>query len=264
MSTRTHRFAPGRARGVTLIELMVTLAVATLLLGGLLTIVMNSRTTFYNQNALAQLQDSERMAMTMIGDVVQQAGYYTDPTTNTLALALPADALFPSAGRSITGTQQAAAPEDTLSIRYLTAPQDGIINCIGSSNPNPLGGANTLYENTFAIDANGNLVCTLSTNGVAAAPAVLIGAIGGTTGNPQPAIQNMQVWYGVQANTALGNGAMDSWLRAGEMTATLWRQVIAVKVILWFTNPIAGAPNQPPTLRVERVIGVMNRGGVKT
>ncbi|MBS0394479.1 MAG: PilW family protein [Proteobacteria bacterium] len=250
--------APRCARGVTLVELLVTLAIAAFLLGGLLTIVTNTRTTFGNQNALAQLQDSERLAMTLLGDVVQQAGYFPDPTTNTLTSALPADLLFPVAGRSISGLQQGGAPEDSILVRYMTAPGDGIINCTGGSNPVGAG-APVLYENVFSIDANGNLVCSL--NG--AAPVVLIGAVGGTA-NAFPAIQNLQVWYGVQTNTALGNGAVDSWLRANEMTATFWNNVIAVKLVVFFSNPLWGQPNQPQTIRVERVVAVMNRGGVKT
>ena len=49
------------------------------LLGGLLTIVQTNRAVFGNQNQLALLHDSERMAMTLIADVVQSAGYFPDP-----------------------------------------------------------------------------------------------------------------------------------------------------------------------------------------
>jgi type IV pilus assembly protein PilW len=241
---------------VTLIELLVSMAIAVFLLGGLLVIVQNTRKTFGSQNQLAQLQDSQRLAMTMIGDVIQSAGYFPDPTTNTSATALPADGLFPSASRSVTGTRQGGAPEDTLSIRFLTANNDGIINCTGSTNAT---GGPQLYENTFAIDANGNLVCVL--NGQ---PAVTLITGPVVNGVQQPAITNMRVFYGVQTNTALANGAVDSYLRANEMTATYWNNVVAIKVILFFTNPLANQPNQPATIRVERVVGVMNRAGVKT
>jgi len=259
----THRAAsPRRQRGVTLVELMVSMGIAVFLLGGLLVIVQNTRNTFGAQNQLAQLQDSERLAMSLIGDVVQSAGYFPDPTTNTASSALPADALFPVAARSISGSRLAGTPEDVLAVRYLTANNDGIINCTGNSNNT---GANLLYENLFAIDANGNLVCSL--NGQA--PVTLIaGPI--VNGVQLKAITNMRVFYGVQTNVALANGAVDSYLRANEMTASNWNNVVSVKVILFFTNPLAAqagqppTPGQPATIRVERVIGVMNRAGVKT
>lgn len=258
MSRLPNRRAPGprRQRGVTLVELMVSMGIAMFLLGGLLVIVQNTRNTFGSQNQLAQLQDNERLAMTLIGDVIQSAGYFPDPTVNTAALALPADALFPAAGRSISGTRLGGAPEDSLAIRYMTANNDGIINCTGNTNTS---GGNQLYENQFSIDANGNLVCSL--NGQA--PVTLIaGPI--VNGVQLPAITNMQIFYGVQSNTALANGAVDSYLRANEM-AGYWNNVIAIKVILFFTNPIYTPTNgQPQTLRVERVVGVMNRTGVKT
>ena len=259
MSHPTRRRIPhprARERGVTLIELMISMGIAIFLLGGLLMIVQNTRNTFTSQNQLAQLQDSERLAMSLIGDVVQAAGYFPDPTTNTAASAMPADAAFPIAAQSINGVHQVAAPQDTLSVRYMTANNDGVINCTGGSNTT---GANQLYENVFSIDAFGNLVCSL--NG--AAPVTLIaGPI--VSGVQLPAITDMRIYYGVQTNTALGNGAVDSYLRAQEMTNVYWLQVVAVKVILLFTNPLAAQPGQPPTLRIERVVSVMNRAGVKT
>jgi type IV pilus assembly protein PilW len=248
MSPQRHRRRPlpRRARGVTLVELLVSMAIAVFLLSGLLVIVQNTRNTFGSQNQLAQLQDNERLAMTLMGDVIQAAGYFPDPTTNTAAGAMPADGAFPVAGQPIIGARQAGAPEDQITVRYMTASGDGIINCTGNTNTS---GATRLYENAFAIDANGNLTC--SVNG--AAPVILISGI-----------QNLQIFYGVQTNTAVGNGAVDSYMRANEMTATYWNNVISVKVRVFFTNPLANLPNQPAVILVERVVGVMNRGGVKT
>jgi len=257
MSTLTTRrtTGPRRQRGVTLIELMVSMGIAMFLLGGLLVIVQNTRNTFGSQNQLAQLQDNQRLALSLLGDVIQSAGYFPDPTTNTAVSALPVDGLFPAAGRALSGSRQGGAPEDTLSVRYLTANNDGVINCNGGSNTT---GATQLYENTFSIDANGSLVCSL--NG--AAPVTLIaGQI--VNGVQQPAITNMRIFYGVQTNIALADGAVDSYLRADEM-AGYWQQVISVKLVLFFANPLAGQPGQPATIRVERVVGVMNRAGVKT
>ena len=71
-------------RGFTLIEILIALLIGLFLLGALLTIVQANRTVFGNQNKLAQLQDGERMAMTVMADVIQSAGYFPDPTTNTL------------------------------------------------------------------------------------------------------------------------------------------------------------------------------------
>ncbi len=61
------------ARGFTLVELMVTVAIALFLLGGLLTIVQTVRRANMSQQALAQLQDEQRFALTVITDGFEQS-----------------------------------------------------------------------------------------------------------------------------------------------------------------------------------------------
>ena len=82
LATKRLRSAP-RARGFTLVELMVTVAIALFLIGGLLTIIQNVRNRYTDQQALAQLQDQQRFAMGIITDIVQQAGYFPDPPLRT-------------------------------------------------------------------------------------------------------------------------------------------------------------------------------------
>ncbi len=77
-------------------------------------------------------------------------------------------------------------------------------------------------------------------------------------------IQSLKILYGVKTDFTADNGAVDSYLKASEMTAANWNNVISVKVTLTFLNPLAGQPNQPATIAFQRVVGVMNRAGVKT
>src|SRR5580692_11556731 len=91
-----------RNRGFTLIEILIALVIGLFLMGALLTIVQANRTAFGNQNQLAQLQDNERMAMTMMTDVIQSAGYFPEPWANTLAGSLTASGPF-AVGQSVTG-----------------------------------------------------------------------------------------------------------------------------------------------------------------
>ena len=53
-------------RGFTLIELMIAVLIALFLSAGLLTLVQAMKATAGVQSGLSQLQDSERMAMTLI------------------------------------------------------------------------------------------------------------------------------------------------------------------------------------------------------
>jgi type IV pilus assembly protein PilW len=238
-------------QGFTLIELSVAVLIGLFLLGGLLTLVHDMRRTFGAQNGLAQLQDSERLAMTLVTDVIQAAGYYPDPTTQTGTTALPGAPPFTAAGQSIAGTGNLVAPGDTISVQYLTANNDGVINCKGGTNTS---GGNFLYVNKFSVvmDPLTNkwtLSCTLG--------AVVYPLVSDVT--------NMQIWYGVKRNNAVPGNNVDTYLTWGGMTPADWSSVICVKVTLTFVNPLkATQPTQPATIQFTRVITVMNRAGVNT
>jgi type IV pilus assembly protein PilW len=235
-----------RQQGFTLVELSVALLIGLFLLGGLLTLVQDMRRTFGNQNQLAQLQDNERLAMTLITDVIQGAGYYPNPTLNTITSALPATGLFTQNGQAIAGTRNAAPPGDSILVQFLTAPNDGMINCTGNSN---LTGANQPYINQFSVNASKQLLCTLNNQ----APVVLI------TG-----VTNLKILYGVNGTGTTSN--VDRFLTATQMTAADWTHVICVKVTLTFDNSALAKsqPGQPLTIPFTRVITVMSQGGVNT
>ena len=267
MPVRSILHAARTEHGFTLVELMVTVAIALFLLGGLVTLVGNVRQTDFNQRALAQLQDQERFALTVITDVVQAGGYFPDPVAWQ-----PANSLLQvgnwGAGQAIFGTAGVAPASDTLSVRYRTALNDGVLLCDGSSNTAQ--GPTHAFTNTFSIQPAaptatppvlGGLYCQVD-NPSAAAPAVLL----------VPGVVGMKVYYGVKRDFAFTDYNVDTYLTADQMCAPLvnpcggddWSNVSSVRVILTFTNPLAKQPGQPPTIQFERVIEVMARGGVHT
>jgi type IV pilus assembly protein PilW len=265
LRTRARCQLRARQQGFTLVELSVAVLIGLFLLGGLLTLVQDMRRTFGNQNQLAQLQDNERLAMNLITDVVQAAGYYPDPTFFQLTTALPYNATYPvfgQAGQGIGGTHNAAAPGDTLSVQFLTAPNDGIINCTGNTN---LTGANQPYVNKFSVGAGGNagkLMCQL--NVLAAVP--LIAPSGVPTAPLSGGVTNLQILYGVKRNLALVNNNVDTFLNATQMLGADWANLICVKVTLTFDNSALhnSQPLQPATIQFTRVITVMSRAGANT
>jgi type IV pilus assembly protein PilW len=259
--TPRHRRTLGNVtrhgQGFTLVELLVAMAIALFLIGGLLTLVQDAKRTVGGQSQLVQLQDSERLAMTMITDVIQAAGYFPNPTAATAATALPVVAgSFATAGQGIYGQSNFNAQGDSITARYQTASGDGVINCTGTTNGT---GAPLLYTNVFTVDAAGELECQLTAGGVVAAAVPLVTGL--ATGQP-----SLQIWYGVQTNGG-NNGAVDSYIPAVNMTAANWMNVISVRVTLTFNNPlyVAGSGNgQPQTIAFTRVVGVMSKTGVQT
>jgi type IV pilus assembly protein PilW len=249
--TRPLYRARRQQRGFTLVELSIAVLIGLFLLGGLLTLVQDMRRTFGAQNQLGQLQDSERLAMTLIADVVQAAGYYPDPTQQIPTLIFPGNAPFVSvAAQTIAGTGNLVAPGDSISVRYLTAPNDGVINCVGGTNTF---GVPTIFINTFRVVANAtqDLQCTF--NG--GKPVTLVSGV-----------KNLQILYGIK-RLPIGVGAtnnVDTFATWGQMVGPDWGHVICVKVTLTFTNPLAAQAGQPPTIAFTRVVNVMNRAGVNT
>jgi type IV pilus assembly protein PilW len=276
-----HRTVPlNRCRecGMTLIEIMVALAITSFLMIGLFTIVQTMLLVSNNQTSLALLQDNERLAMTRVGDVIQQAGYFTTPTIKTPVSALPAATLningqnmVFAADQSVFGTHVASpAPQDTVTIRYLTGVLDNLINCDGTTSV-PVG----LIYNTFAIDASGNLTCTISTTvaGVTniGTPVILVSGPM-PSGVPAGPLKDMVILYGV--NTTLNSSnPVDSYIAASAMSAPLnWLNVRSLRVSLVFNNPLFNAagptsqqyPQQLPFVQVSRIVDIMNRAGINS
>jgi type IV pilus assembly protein PilW len=240
-------------RGFTLVEILIALLIGVFLLGALLTIVQANRTVFGNQNQLSQMQDSERMAMTMITDVIQSAGYFPQPWNNTLTTSLPASAPF-AVGQAIYGTYSATAPGDVIYVRYMTTGGDGILNCSGQSNTAAVG-TNTVYVNQFQVvnsgPNGGQLICNMN----------------GTQYNLVNNVTNLSILYGVKANAAASGNNVDTYMTADQVTSlNLWGSVISALVQLKFTNPLFAA-SQPqnafnqPTITLQRVVSVMNQTG---
>jgi type IV pilus assembly protein PilW len=241
-------------RGFTLVELMVTVGIALFLLYGLVKIVDSVRRTSLDQQSLAQLQDQQRFAITVLTDVIQAGGYFPDPKTWTPATSLPAAAPF-GQGQPFAGTRSAAAPGDTIRVRYRTALNDGVINCTGGTNTafNPT----QIYTNFFSVSALGQLQCALGvgTPAVFAAPVPLVSGV-----------TNLTIYYGVKRNFAVTDYNVDTYLTADQMLNTDWDNVSSVRVILTFTNPLYKGPGggQAPTITFDRVIEVMARAGAFT
>jgi type IV pilus assembly protein PilW len=246
---------PRRDAGFTLIEIMISLTIGVFLLFGLLTIVMDTRRVFGSQQALSQLQDNERLAMMMISDVIQQAGYYPYSVAATAGTTFLVTPPFATAGQSIFGTHNASAPGDTITVAYVSAPGDGMITCTGGSNP-AVSGSNMVYTATFSI-SGGALACVLKTvnqNTGATSTAAIQPLVTGIT--------NLQILYGVKTDFTYNNGAPDSYLTAAQMAAANWLNIYTVVINLTFTNPLAAQPGQPATINFQRTVAVMRETGV--
>lgn len=243
MDSRRHQ------GGVTLVELMISLTIGLFIVGGLMTLLNALKNTSNQQTGLTQLQDSERMALTIMTDVIQQSGFYVSPLVNTLTGSFPSDVKFATAGQYVTGSGAgtAAAPGDSITVRYNTAGGDGIMDCLGRTST-----IAAMFESTFSVTGT-NLQCAVTTT-----------TAGGTTTTAATTIvtgvQALNILYGVQTNPGSGTNSADTYLDAPGVTAGgYWGSIKSVQVTLAFTNPLAGLSGQTarPTIPLTRVIPVM-------
>lgn len=241
-------------RGLTLIELLIAMTVALFLLGGLLKIVQSTRRTFGDQNALAQMQDNERLAMTFMTDVIESAGYFPNPKINAASTVLPAVGTTFAAGQAIYGTTSPSPVGDKVTVRYgapLKTLNNDVFNCMGTTNTTV---ANfDTFVNTFWVDStnpqNPVLTCTFSSTATPSTPVVLVNNV-----------QSLAILYGIKRNTTDTGSCTDTYLTAAQMTAADWSTICSVMVSLTFTNPLIQA--KPITIR--RVVAVMNTAGANT
>jgi type IV pilus assembly protein PilW len=258
-------------RGFSIVELSIAMLIAIFLLGGLVTLVIGTRRTSSTQTAVNQLQDNQRIAMTLITNIVQEAGYFPYPTppesqnlSSFIAEPTLAGVSLPG-GQALSDLYNAVAPGDALAVRFFAPqpdPNKTIIDCAGQSNIAT--STNFSFTNVFLVAqaANGTwwLQCQTRTDNNGTLSAVL-------TVNLIPNVTNMSVLYGVGSSTGGDDTSVVQYLNAGQMTASNWLNVTALKVTLTFLVPAYGTTGgqmSTQTTFFTRVIPIMSRAGVDT
>jgi type IV pilus assembly protein PilW len=253
MTTRNHQ------RGLSLISLLIALTIGIFMLAGLFTLWLQTRNTFQAQGSLGQLQDNERVALTMMANTIQSAGYYpikenysvAPPTpllsqTNAFPASSASSYSYTAPGQFITGTYGGATSSttsDTIAARFMS---DGdALDCLGQLQPKY-----TVVTNIYTVNAQGYLTCSVSATSSG----------GATTVTPAMAIVGgvslLTAYYGVDPGNT---GSVTQYMTASNVSgSSYWPYVRSVRVQLTFRNPLAGQSGQTlavmPT--VERVISL--------
>ena len=257
LANKAPRHLP-RQQGYTLLEILVALFIGVFLLAGLFTILQNTRRTSSQQTALTQLQDQQRMALSILGDVIQNAGYFDPKTTSaTVAFSAVAASTYASGyamavGQGLSGSDAGAG--DIIVARFATNGSEGMINCNGATSS-----AATTFTNMFYIapyaGASGGYALYCSLNGTTASGIPLV------TG-----VENMQIYYGVA--TVAGANNVDTYMTATQVQASSggWASVTSVRVTLSFINPFYGQAGYSAStnkyIYLTRVIPIQGRTGV--
>ncbi len=252
--------------GYSLIEVLVAVMIAIFLLGGLFSILQSTRKTSTDQTLLAQLQDNERIAMTLVAETIQTAGYYPNPQTQSAANAFPSTTAFSQATQVVTGTygpdtKYPNAIGDSITVRYQSDGSGGVLGCLGTSDTTGVAHEYELFiQYDDATRTTSSLYCSVDGK----TPQALV-----------PNVSGMKVVYGVDTTgsgtgiNAYIPGPTDTSL--GNMTNADWLNVYSVSVQLTFPNPLlnvtgqsnTGQTNAPP-ITFTRIIGLMARTGTNS
>ena len=225
-----------RQAGFTLVEMMVALAISMIVLLGFAVTFVNIKQTFISQDKITQLQDNERLAMTILTASAQQAGYFPNPATlDSTQIIATSPATYGSMlqSQAIVGT---SGPE-SLSMAFAASANDGLITCQGhtitaadiAAAPSTANGSVSV-RNIFYVDSTANtLSCITLINNTTTS------SYGG--GLAQPLITNvssMSVYYGV------GSGSVTGYWPASGVSD--WTAVKSLRVTLNFVNPNSTTP----------------------
>lgn len=217
--------------------MMVAILITLFLMGGMMMMVIGMKSSFGNQNQLSNLQEDQRFLLAVLNTTIHNAGFFPDPTSNTLMTALPVtsvanpDGTTFLAGQFVSGGTANGA--DTLNLRFMSASSDGLLSCLGDRNTSA---TPVIWTNSFTVNNANQLTCAVGVNGAAAGPASVL------TDN----IASMAVTYGVDTR---GASSTDTYMTAAAVTAgNYWPAVYSVQVVLTFRDPLNSTPTAPVNL----------------
>ena len=254
MIPKPRRIASPRIQqvGLTLIELLVAITMALFITTGLLFIFVSMNRDLQAQDQLAQLQDNERNIRNVLSATLQHAGYYPNPLTNSLETAFPAINITWNDNSTsrlleaqvITGRSNGNGPgaaSDSISVRYQTSNNDGVMTCLGDSN---LSGTDQTYQNTISVNDQFQLICSVNN-----APPVVLAE----------GIERISFLYGTGISTL---GAVDTYMTAAALTSSNnWARVSTIMASVVFLDTIRSRPGAPVALpqATVQIIGLKGK-----
>jgi len=218
-------------RGVSLIELMVSIAIGLIIILGIIQVFSANRETYTAQESLGQLQENGQYAINFIARHLRKAGYYPNPYSLPGTKALHELRAF-GAALPINGVEGGGAANDTVSVSYYTTGTD----CVGNA---PAGGARLGQNLTpTSLSATGAIVprqaSAIAVNVIAVAtgasgrPSLFCNSVEITEG-----VENLQIRYGEDTNN---DGFIDKYSTLDQVTNVANVMIAQVAILVATTG----------------------------
>lgn len=201
-------------RGVTLIELMISMAIGLVVLWGVVEVFASNKETYKVQDSLGELQENGQYALNFISQQIRQTGYYPNPYGGLTGTSATAEAVAFGAVLPVTGNNGTGTNNDDITVSYYTTTTD----CIGDNPPV----VNTAKQKQTAT----GLATTIATN--------ILDIQAGSSGRPSLFCNGIEVADGIEAMQILygedtdADGLVDTYSPVSAVADL--REVMVVKV----------------------------------
>jgi type IV pilus assembly protein PilW len=255
-----------RARGLSLVELMISLVIGLVVVGAVIVSIISSSNAGRYQSAFAQMNEDAQIALSILRRDLEMAGY-------SVPTALSPDPLDPTKliftfgtmagnnGRWVFGCDKGfvstTAAVGALACNPATDPDNFMFEVAYEAD-----GSNTVLAGGFATNCLGNSVG-------GAGPRLAINRYFVSTelsgrpelrcssnGQTQPLVENiesMKVWYGVAVNNT--SSQVVRYVTAASIGATQWDQVVSARVCILVRSAepvlLAGEDDQAGSLLTQ-------------
>jgi type IV pilus assembly protein PilW len=208
-SKHNHHYSAG----FTLVEILVAMVISLFLIGGVVQLFIQNKTSYKLQEGIARAQENGRLSLYFIEKSVRRAGYPWDGTGATVGFQRDKAPTGTFIDNDTIPTEGGGAP-DTLVMQYEAPPSDAT-DCTGRTID-----SGEYVAMHFLIDGGG-LKCESSTTdssfATALSSAVLI-----------KDATDLQLTYGVDSdNDGIPDGTYSD---AGSVAADEWDNVVTVRV----------------------------------
>lgn len=141
-----------RQRGVTLVELMISLGLSLFLILVVAQFFVANKTSYRTQQAQADIQERGRYAVSWITRQLRHTGY-----VDVTRVASAVTDSFPASGGLVAG-QMLAGTASSVTVRYLGAADGDLVNCLGTSIASGVLTAETMGLNGSELRCQGTTV----------------------------------------------------------------------------------------------------------
>lgn len=254
-----------RQSGLTLIELLVSLVLASLIMLAATALYTVTISSYKTVDAAQELQDSGRFALEVIGQAARMAGYqnYTQrdglgrdnsrrfaPTTFPTVRGFNNSKVATSTSIADDGATNNGGVNlsDTLAFRFhgsslttdASKPDGSMIDCQGVAQNYPLNGDDVAVSLFWiSTDSTGEPALQCISRGSPTAPSL--------SRNTQPilkGVETFQVMYGLDTN---GDSVPRQWVSGQNVTAADWVKVVAVRVGLVIRGEVGSSQGASAT-----------------